>query len=279
MDALFKNMDFSINHWNPYPRLHPSPFPLIGCNLLKAKDHWTRNAFQTCNFSLILQGRGEFRRQEKVWKVESPCVITQWPGEFVEYGPHDRETWSELYFIYKASLFNEFQCSQLIDLKVPVWPMKSISLLFPLIQELAALSRNPSPSSVVDRVDRVAERIILETWLGDSSEKKKDALMIFLANQIAASPTSDWNFEKMARKNGLSMATFRRRWAENLPYSPARYLVHLKMREACRKLADGADPVNQIARALGFEDEFYFSRCFKKDQGISPREYRRIYRM
>ncbi|MES2309697.1 MAG: AraC family transcriptional regulator [Verrucomicrobiota bacterium] len=51
------------------------------------------------------------------------------------------------------------------------------------------------------------------------------------------------------------------------------------MREAAKKLAEGRDPVNQIARSLGFEDEFYFSRCFKREQGISPREYRQIYQV
>ncbi|MES2309699.1 MAG: AraC family transcriptional regulator, partial [Verrucomicrobiota bacterium] len=93
-------MDFSINHWSPYQRLHPSPFPLMGCAFVKNKDHEIRRAFNTCNFSLILRGRGEFRRAGKIWKVESPCVITQWPGEFVQYGPSVLETWSELYFIY-----------------------------------------------------------------------------------------------------------------------------------------------------------------------------------
>lgn len=278
MDALFKNMDFSVNHWSPYPRLHPSTHPLMGCKLMRNKDHWVRHSFNTCNFSLILEGHGEFRRQGRIWKVESPCVITQWPGEWVEYGPPKEETWSELYFIYEASLFKQFRHSKLIDLNVPVWPIRDLSFLIPLIQELAALCRNPTPSSVADRVDRVAERIILETWMGDRSEKKRDATMVLIANQIAASPTLEWNFEKIARKYGLSNSTFRRRWSESLPYSPARYVIHLRIREACQKLAEGTEPVNQIARSVGFEDEFYFSRCFKREQGISPREYRRIYR-
>ena len=32
--------------------------------------------------------------------------------------------------------------------------------------------------------------------------------------------------------------------------------------------------IKEIARDFGFEDEFYFSRYFKKEVGISPKKFR-----
>ncbi|GJM68934.1 hypothetical protein HMSSN036_11500 [Paenibacillus macerans] len=38
-------------------------------------------------------------------------------------------------------------------------------------------------------------------------------------------------------------------------------------------LAEGNKKVKEVARELGFADEFYFSRIFKRTEGISPSEY------
>jgi len=45
--------------------------------------------------------------------------------------------------------------------------------------------------------------------------------------------------------------------------------------EAKRELYLTAKPVKQIAAQLGYEDEFYFSRFFKKKVGVSPDSYRK----
>ncbi|MGH2369317.1 MAG: helix-turn-helix domain-containing protein, partial [Chloroflexota bacterium] len=39
-------------------------------------------------------------------------------------------------------------------------------------------------------------------------------------------------------------------------------------------LAEGDAGVAQIAAAVGFPDPLYFSRAFKRAEGVSPRHYR-----
>ncbi|UZO79613.1 helix-turn-helix domain-containing protein [Aquimarina sp. ERC-38] len=45
--------------------------------------------------------------------------------------------------------------------------------------------------------------------------------------------------------------------------------------EAKRELYLTSKPLKQIAASLGYEDEFYFSRFFKKKVGVSPDHYRK----
>ncbi|MFA6288621.1 MAG: AraC family ligand binding domain-containing protein [Opitutaceae bacterium] len=73
-------------------------------NYIDKKTNWMRTDFHVCAFSIILRGRGEFHRLGRLWPVQAPCVITQWPGEYLEYGPAKGETWDECYIIYKAEL-------------------------------------------------------------------------------------------------------------------------------------------------------------------------------
>ncbi len=62
-----------------------------------------------------------------------------------------------------------------------------------------------------------------------------------------------------------------------MPESPARTLQGLRMQAACRLLVESALPVHAVAARAGFADEYYFSRRFRIEQGMSPRAYRRAY--
>jgi AraC-like DNA-binding protein len=55
--------------------------------------------------------------------------------------------------------------------------------------------------------------------------------------------------------------------------TPHRYLLSLRMREAAHLLARPEATVKGVASALGFADQFHFSRTFKSFYGVSPRQF------
>jgi AraC-like DNA-binding protein len=270
-------MDFSIAHWAPYPRRYPSAFPVVTVQFANHKEHWVHQAFGTCDFSLILRGRGEFLRFGKTWSVQAPCVITQWPGEYVEYGPLAGETWDELYFVYDASLMPKFQQCGLIDLERPVWPIADWATLNVHLAEMEQLARVAVPERVVDRVDRLCEQIILSTWLPPHNAAEGGPEMNALLAEVRRDLSRPVDLEQEAARQGMSISTFRRRWAAISDVPPARYLQQLRMREACRLLVETVRPIYEIADAVGFADEFYFSRRFRLETHLSPRDYRKTY--
>ena len=57
--------------------------------------------------------------------------------------------------------------------------------------------------------------------------------------------------------------------------TPTRFLTDLRIGRARKMLTDHPDAeVKEIAAQLGFTDQGYFSRLFKKETGKSPAEYR-----
>lgn len=56
-----------------------------------------------------------------------------------------------------------------------------------------------------------------------------------------------------------------------------KYIIGVRLKAACRMLAETSLSVTEIAEAVGFGDVYYFSRIFKRERGISPVEYRRSY--
>jgi len=280
MEAIFKNMDFLIKHWAPYSRKFPAPFHLVSMDFVRKKNHWTRHRFNTCNFSLVLRGRGEFRRLGKTWKVESPCVITQWPGEYVEYGPLSlEEGWDELYLIYQKSDFGRLRKNGLIDVDLPVWPITDPENLAGPLSEIGVLARSRDPESVVDRMDRVAERLILETRMHQRSLEPSGTRMQAVLVEVERRLSESVDWRELAMRHGMSEPTFRRRWLDIFDLPPARYLQELRMHKACRLLVESRMPIRELAAQVGFRDELYFSRRFHLEHGVSPRDYRKTYRL
>jgi AraC-like DNA-binding protein len=271
-------MDFLTKHWAPYRRKYPALFPLVSSDFLPAKTNWLRARFDTCNFSMILRGEGRFERAGKCWPVQAPCVITQWPGEPVAYGPTGG-TWAEWYLVYDRSRLRRFRERGLVDPSKPVWPVADPASLRVHLAEFSALARSSDPEWVVDRADRIAERAILDTWLPPGAPMEDDSEIRAAAAGLRESLSTIWDFDKLAARHGFSTTTFRRRWVEVIGTPPARYLQQLRIAEACRLLVESPLQIKAVAVAAGFEDEFYFSRRFRIEVGQSPREYRKTYRL
>lgn len=57
--------------------------------------------------------------------------------------------------------------------------------------------------------------------------------------------------------------------------TPYQYLLKRKMVVAERLLRDTMLPVKEVAEHLGYEDAHYFSGLFKKEKGVSPKQFRK----
>lgn len=282
MESILKSMDFLIKHWGSLPRRCPSQFPLITASIIAPKNNWVRHPFPTCNFSFILAGRGEFHRFGKCWPVLAPCVITQWPGEYVEYGPTREEnpsiTWDELYLIYDSSLMTRFKQTRLIDPERPVWPIANLPAVLAQVEELGRLTASRHPEEDVDRMDRACERLILESLLPAPQQASDESTVVQkIQDELRKNLGKEIDVDALAERYGLSPATFRRRWSETTTLPPAHYRLQYRLREACNLLVMTDQPIKTIAHRVGFADELYFSRRFHRDIGMPPSAYRRKY--
>lgn len=87
--------------------------------------------------------------------------------------------------------------------------------------------------------------------------------------------TRPWRVEELASLAGLSVPHFHRRFRKATGATPLDWLRRERINEAKRRLSQNRDPIAAIAEQLGYGDQFYFSRDFKKLVGLSPRHYRR----
>jgi AraC-like DNA-binding protein len=91
-------------------------------------------------------------------------------------------------------------------------------------------------------------------------------------DEVRSDPARDWRFGELARSHGLSYSLLRKQLTARLGMPPHQFLVRERMRLACRSLAQGLS-VKQTCESVGMQDQYHFSKLFKKVMGQSPRVY------
>ena len=77
-----------------------------------------------------------------------------------------------------------------------------------------------------------------------------------------------------AEKFGLNASSFSKKIKNLYGISPSVLIRERVVLEAKKMLHLTQNPIKKIALDLSFSDEFYFSRYFKKEVGVSPQQFR-----
>lgn len=82
------------------------------------------------------------------------------------------------------------------------------------------------------------------------------------------------SLEDIVEESGLSKSYLNAIFQKYTQHAPMDFFINLKMKRACRLLRITDSYIYEVAQQLGYSDQYYFSRIFKKVVGMSPREYK-----
>lgn len=94
-------------------------------------------------------------------------------------------------------------------------------------------------------------------------------------NQLNETCSAATTVAELAERCGLCRDTFSRTFIRKHGISPKQFLNRCVLHRAYTLLLTDHIKICEIARKLQFNNEFYFSRFFKKNTGMSPKEFRR----
>jgi AraC-like DNA-binding protein len=97
-------------------------------------------------------------------------------------------------------------------------------------------------------------------------------------NLIESGPQHSFSLAELAQEAGLSPYHFLRNFQSITGLTPHQYLLRTRLREAALRLADcevRRVKILDIALDCGFGDISNFNRAFRREFGVSPREYRK----
>jgi transcriptional regulator GlxA family with amidase domain len=90
----------------------------------------------------------------------------------------------------------------------------------------------------------------------------------------------DWRkphrLEELAVDAGMSVTYYSALFRRCTGFAPIDFIIRERMQHACRLLDTTDARIGEIAAQCGYADAYYFTRCFRRVMGASPRRYREV---
>ena len=111
-----------------------------------------------------------------------------------------------------------------------------------------------------------------EPEIVDSDEEMMGKLMQYIEENIS---DENLRIEDMADFVGLGRTVFYNKVKQLVGVTPSDFLRQMRMERAVLLIEKSKLSFSEIAYSSGFSDPKYFSKCFKKETGMTPSEYRK----
>jgi AraC-like DNA-binding protein len=108
-------------------------------------------------------------------------------------------------------------------------------------------------------------------WLAAVSDKHLSKSIQAMHGSLARS----WSVASLAREARMSRSAFALKFKTVLSQTPLEYLTKLRMYKAGAMIRSNNTSFSEVASAVGYGSESSFSRVFRREMGVAPREYRR----
>jgi AraC-like DNA-binding protein len=238
-----------------------------------------RRTLSCYGFTYIMNGNGEYSdaaiRNEKVKKGD---LVIFFPGRPHQCCTRSGEFWDELWFECEGPAFDLMRSTGMISHKRPLHHTQNSDFWFRRFFQIIPplhLREKTSPQVTVSRFIAVLSELLAGTETADEAPAPRDDWLNTACEMLATHEgVNGMEPAAVAKKLGYSYESFRKKFREAVGFAPGRFHLDSRIDRAAALLHQGRHTIKEIAVQLKFCDEFYFSRCFKRRFGQSPRAFR-----
>ncbi len=237
-----------------------------------------RETFDEYIVIYCLDGRGWYKALGQQWDIIKGEVLFVQPSIAHGYGSDDKSPWSIQWAHFRGNLALSY-----LDLMniTPDKPIRNIGIQ-PGISNLFSEALNVMKSGYslyhLVKISAMIQQALSQIAFSTTYSPPQGTIGLHVGNVIEfmlTNITERCTLDDFASQACLSRSYFSRQFREKTGYAPVEYFIRLKIQRACELLETTSMTVGQISRSLGYGDQYYFSRIFKKIVGTHPTQYRR----
>ena len=270
-DIIFETPDDDIRSSWSLNEFHRAP----GEEVSRIPKHWHR----ALEIIIPVSANAEVWISSRRYIVEPGNMIIVNCGVIHE---SRRQDYSLAYYGYALQYSRDFLQSMIEDFDLLSFPEEPLPLPDGLLKNI----RNAlSSSQIHDEFDRLRTSLLMNHFLlfllENYAKRSPDAVpeaerdIVYLAvSRIEAEAYTELNLKNLADALHVSYAYLSRRFRSRMGMTMLEYRDRIRM-ETARRLLTTSEPLESIARSLGYKGYTQFSRTFQQYHACTPAEYRK----
>ncbi|MFV0362520.1 MAG: response regulator [Suipraeoptans sp.] len=135
-----------------------------------------------------------------------------------------------------------------------------------------------NPDDLEDILNKVRLHLETKYTLIDDVKilgKKSEDIVEYAKLYIMENYMNDIDFTTFSSSLGFSSAYLTKLFSKYVCQTPIKYLTGIRIQEAKRLLQYTDLPIQRVGESVGYPDQFYFSKTFRKATGLSPSTFRK----
>jgi AraC-like DNA-binding protein len=272
----FNNETFQ-NYWSPKSDYFEVTLCECGYEYCDPSHYWGPDTKKYHSIHYILSGKGTVDFGNQRFQLSAGDGFYIQPNQVVHYYADKEDPWEYRWVGYSGSKVNVIMNETSLSV-YPIFNYTRDGFFKDNLQQIYDYSLQSSTGSreclilgqlyffmagLLQRFKRGEEHKCLS-----GEEYVNKAITLIQENYI-----NGFNVDDIAKKLGLTRSYLYKLFIRYQGISPIKYIEQHRFKRACELFKTQNVIVSDVARAVGFNDQFYFSRRFREVIGISPTEY------
>ena len=223
---------------------------------------------------LINKGEATFFHKNGTVKLKAHDMLVMCPGEKIHYVANT--PWSIQWVGLYGQTVEDYMKRLAIDGDHPVVHIEQYYEMEELLDELYNSSGDRFEYTRCYQISLLYKFLSL-LWQNTGQKARSDI-------SDSAKKIIDYNFDKelsvkqIAKALYVDSAYLTRKFTQKHGIAPKEYILEKRMTLAKKLLRETDASIMEISGSVGYADQLYFSRIFKKKEGLSPLLYRQNFR-
>ena len=224
----------------------------------------------------IVSGKGYYKVNDNIWELHAGDTFLAFPYSEITYYADQKDPWEYYWVGFNGACANKLVQQTPFSEAHPVHHCRDLQTAREALYNIY-LSRGPEPHCeammtgylYIFMAHLMKEAREAMPNVGSSSSQ----YVLAAIKYIQFNYSHDISVDDIAKAVGVSRSHLYRVFMSNVGQSPIDYLTNYRISEACSLLKNSGLSIAEIAVSVGFFDQFYFSRVFKKVKGVPPSKY------